>query len=286
MNIMNYATQQVVTVNPGDSIDEAIVLMEEHGFHHLVVRSEGQVCGMLSDRDVLISTGWMLAVERGLPQGQQRSPVGPAKVEQIMSRPVVCLSNRHTAREAAIRFVQDKHGALPVEQDGHLVGIVTETDLLKALADAATPGNPAGEFLAMNVGALMRQEVVTATPQTTIVDIIRSFQQHHIRHVPVTVDQRLVGLISDRDVRRALGWVHVRDIRAAEKGESFAGLHLAREIMQAHPHTIVPDASLYQALNFMLSHQIRALPVVQGERLVGIVTESDYVRAIADRELL
>src|ERR1041384_4487516 len=96
MRITNYATEPVVTVAPTDSIDRAIELMEDHGFHHLVVTDANQVCGILSDRDILISTGWMLRVDGPVPAGGRDDDgpaiVGPTRVDQIMTRSVATIS--------------------------------------------------------------------------------------------------------------------------------------------------------------------------------------------------
>ena len=97
MNVMNYATLDVVTIAPSASIDRGISLMEEHGIHHLVVVQDGRVIGMVSDRDILISTGWMLSVERRtVAVGTEKGHViGPKMwTRSCPGQPYACLGSR------------------------------------------------------------------------------------------------------------------------------------------------------------------------------------------------
>ena len=55
----------------------------------------------------------------------------------------------------------------------------------------------------MHVGVMMQKQVITATPDMTLADVQRLMREHHIRHVPVVSGKRLVGIITDRDLREA-----------------------------------------------------------------------------------
>jgi len=286
MNIMNFATRNVVSVLPDDSIDKAICLMEERGFRHLPVQVDGRVVGMVSDRDILLSTGWALEVERQAPDVLGQRVVGPTRIEQIMSRPAVSLSSASTAGEAARLMLERKIGALPVVQGGRTVGIVTETDLLHWLEELASGGSPAARFLDCPVRELMRVQVVTVRPEQPLSDVIDVFRRYRVRHVPVAVNDRLVGILSDRDVRRVLGWasVHMGEVDAA--GREVERPRAAGQVMQREVRTASPADTLREALHLMLRQHIHALPVVENERLVGILTQTDFIKAIARQELL
>ncbi|MBL8877645.1 MAG: CBS domain-containing protein [Phycisphaerales bacterium] len=286
MNIMNFVTRQVSTLSPADPIDRAIALMEENGIHHIAVKCDDRLVGMVSDRDVLVSTGWMLVCERQVSDALGVGVVGPTRVEQIMSRPVISLSNADSARDAATAMTIRKIGAIPVLSDGRLVGIVTDTDLVRWLRELATTNTAADRVLSSPVSTRMRTMVVSAAPDDPLSDIVDTFRSCRFRHVPVTVDQRLVGVISDRDVRRALGWTTVRSMQAARSGESIDAPRRAADIMQTNVITATSKMSLRDALASMIYHQVHSLPVVDGMQLKGIITVTDYVKAIAREELL
>lgn len=287
MRIMNYATRQVVTVRPRDSIDRAISLMEEHGFHHLVVEENGRVVGMVSDRDILISTGWMLSVERRVGEDRPTQTVGPTRIHQIMSHPVWSVTAQTSAREAAMQMLDHHIGALPVLQESHLVGILTETDLLKWLDLLCESDNAARRLLARPVSELMQVRVVTVVPRSPLAHVVDLFRKRHVRHVVVAVERAVLGVVSDRDVRRALGWASVQDQISDERHE--IGTNEPRsvaEVMSGNVVTVGPETTLQDALRLMLRNNIHSLVVTRDDRLEGIITQTDFVKAIAREEVL
>jgi CBS domain-containing protein len=288
MKVLNYATPDVLRVEPSDSIDRAIQLMEDRGIHHLVVTDGGRAVGMISDRDILVSTGWMFAFER---RGGSRAAgvSGPTRVEQIMSRPIVALSPAGSAGDAAAAMIEHKIGAVPIMREGELHGIVTETDLLRWLDELAFGDNEADQLLAGEVRDLMPARLISVGPDVPLEEVIDIFRRFHVRHVPVATTARtLVGMISDRDVRRALGWASVRDSQAQAAGRlpEAQAPETAADVMHSDVRTIEQGARLRAALRRMLELRVHALPVVDGDRLVGIVTMTDFIRLIAREELL
>lgn len=117
--------------------------------------------------------------------------------------------------------------------------------------------------------------------QLTLADDV--MQAARIRHLPVLDEEGvLCGIVSQRDLfRGALA-------RALGYGESaqkkLLGTLVVKEVMTTEVVTIGPDATLGAAARAMLHHKIGALPVVDGERLLGILTESDFVALFARQE--
>lgn len=288
MNVTNYCTSKVLTVTPRDSIDKAITLMEDHGVHHLVVTVDGRLAGMLSDRDILISTGWMLEVERRTDRDRRESVVGPTRVGQIMARSLAGLDNTAGAAEAATLMVTLKIGALPIVRDQCIVGILTESDLVGWLCALSVPGTKIDNFLQSGVRKYMCAPVISARPDTPLADVVSLFRRHRIRHIPVMVNHSLKGIISDRDVRRLLGWSTVEDMKAQAQGRlpESEPPDIVSAVMQTEVLTIHDQATVRDAARRMTDHRIHALPVVADRKAVGIITQSDLVRAIAVEELL
>lgn len=287
MNVMNYATTDVLTIPANESIDRAISLMEERELRHLVVATGGRAVGMLSDRDILISTGWMLSVERGGGMGGA-GPVGPTRVEQIMSRSLVSLTRDAGARDAAGLMIEKKIDAVAIMGDGRLAGIITERDLLRWLAELSGTGTPADELLGRPVSELMHTRLHRVTPESPLEDVVDIFRRYRVRHVPVAVGKSLVGIVSDRDVRRALAWSSLRDARAEAKGRAIRSPFPARasDIMQTDVRTVPIDAQVRKAVALMLERRIHSLPVLDADGLAGIITQTDIIAVIARDEAL
>jgi len=97
--------------------------------------------------------------------------------------------------ELLAALAQHRVGALVVSDDGERVaGIVSERDVVRSLAERGP------DLLAEPVAAVMTTDVVTCTPGTTVEQLMVMMTSRRIRHVPVVVDERLVGIVSIGDV--------------------------------------------------------------------------------------
>ena len=116
----------------------------------------------------------------------------------------------------------------------------------------------------------MTRDPVTVRPGTTVQKVADLFESNRIRHLPVVDEnERLVGIVTDRDVRSATGY----DTKDA--------LHLkAEDIMTADPMTIPGNAPLEDALTLLSSRRFGALPVVKAGLLVGIISRHDMLVAM------
>ncbi len=128
-------------------------------------------------------------------------------------------------------------------------------------------------------GRLNVRDVMTPAPtciaaSTSLLDVVRMFQAKEFRHLIVADRQnRLLGLVSDRDVLRAIGPGKYAD------QERLAAISAA-EIMSSDLITASPETSLISVADEMLGHGISCLPVVADDELVGILTDTDLVAAL------
>ena len=120
----------------------------------------------------------------------------------------------------------------------------------------------------------MTRDIIVATPGLAIADAWRTLQRENIRHLPVTRSGRLVGILSDRDLLRA--------------GDLLASKELAfwdqtvAEVMTTKPVVCAPRTSIAEAARIMTTEKIDALPVVSGDKLVGLITSTDLLLLLVD----
>ena len=101
----------------------------------------------------------------------------------------------------------------------------------------------------------------------------------HVRHMPVVRGGKLVGVVSERDLLRASLSV-LSEHRGAERRAFLHVVEIAR-VMSAPPIVIGPDATIDEAARVMAEKKIGCLPVVENDHLLGMVTETDVLRAVA-----
>jgi CBS domain-containing protein len=197
-------------------------------------------------------------------------------VEQIMRAPVICVEEHERGPTAARRMIEQHIGALPVLERGRLVGLVTETDLVAAFRDLCRDPAHADE-LDRPVEEIMHSLVVTMEPEESLDEAIKRCQDWRIRHVPVMQDEELIGMVSDRDIRLALGRALVADALASRKGGQPSAPPRVSQIMSRDVVTIDPKETLSRAVTRMLEHRVSALPVQLDGMLMGIVTRTDIL---------
>lgn len=120
---------------------------------------------------------------------------------------------------------------------------------------------------------VMTANPVTVTPSTSLAKASRLMQEHRFRHLPVVTEQgRLVGLLTQTDVLAAT------DSVLRESDSQMPVLNFpVEDIMVTNVKTVDENISVRQAALFIEKHRIGCLPVMRGEQLVGIITDTDFV---------
>ena len=129
----------------------------------------------------------------------------------------------------------------------------------------------------MLVRDLMTPDPITAVPDTPVFEARKLMMGKRIRHLLVVEDGRLVGMITDRDIRLNLP-SQATSLSIWEMNYLLARLTVGTTMTKG-VIVVSPDWDVAPAARLMLQHQIGALPVTEGEALVGIITETDFLRA-------
>lgn len=137
----------------------------------------------------------------------------------------------------------------------------------------------------MHVSEIMTRDLVTVSPDDSVEEAVKLLQRRGIRHLLVLEGNKLVGIVSDRDIKRTLDPRKTR-----KKIMGVGGLYflleplVVREIMTPNPVTIPPQTEIRQAAWIMVQRRFGALPVVDEGRVLGIVTETDVLCYFAELE--
>ncbi|HHE75268.1 MAG: CBS domain-containing protein [Deltaproteobacteria bacterium] len=135
----------------------------------------------------------------------------------------------------------------------------------------------------MFVSRSMTIKVVTIRPEATILEAQKMMATHQIRHLPVIDgEDRLIGVVTDRDVRSILPYDCYKDPGCTEEQEKVAGLKI-KDIMAVEPLTISPSDTIQDALLLIQEKRVGAFPVVDDTgKLKGIISVRDLLRAFTN----
>ena len=133
----------------------------------------------------------------------------------------------------------------------------------------------------MKVSELMSRNVVTIGPSDTCRDAVGRMHGARVRHLPV-VDTKgdLVGIVTDRDLRHHLFEARVLKEIGTIAVDTLLAAVLVRDVMSSPALSVWAGDELVDAARIMLEDKVGSLPVVEGGRVVGIITETDLLREI------
>jgi CBS domain-containing protein len=145
----------------------------------------------------------------------------------------------------------------------------------------------------MFVSDLMNTNVITVEPENTLADAARIMLAQHVSGLPVLDAGRLVGVITEGDLLRRVeidtapreaGWfkAFVMPSRLANDYVHTHGQHV-RDVMSSTPISVTPTTSLDEVADIMVTKHIKRLPVLADGKLVGVISRTDMLRALARR---
>lgn len=133
----------------------------------------------------------------------------------------------------------------------------------------------------MLVGEIMAKNTLVLSRNDSVHKAFLLLKDNKIRHLPVVERKKVVGIVTDRDIRHFI--VPRRDPRTKGKFNYQLRELTVEEVMTPDPITVTPDTNIEQVARLLLKHKIGGLPVIdEKQRLIGIVTEEDTLRVFVE----
>ena len=136
MRVSDLMSRIVISTSGTTPVLEARALMQKEQIRHLLVVGDGRLQGIVTDRDIRLN---MPSPATSLSVWELNHLLARLTVDKVMTRTVIAVDPDRDAREAARIMVDHKIGALPVLDGDRLLGIIIETDLLRAFVESAQP---------------------------------------------------------------------------------------------------------------------------------------------------
>ena len=272
--ILHVAKTSVVTMAPTTLVYDAIQMMAKEGFRRIPIADAGTkfLEGIVTATDIVnyLGGGEKFKIIQQRFGGNFFKAINEP-IRLIMTKSVVSVETSAKVGEAIRLMKENNVGGLPVVDEKNRVrGIITERDIAGLFAD---------KISGVRVAQLMSEKVITALPTTTIFEVAKTMTAQGFRRLPIISDNKVIGIITAMDIIRFFGSGEV--FKYLRSGTIMQVLNTpALEIATKEVVTIKPSADVGQAAKIMRSKNIGAIPVVENDRLVGIITERDFFKII------
>ena len=275
-DIMTIASKDVVTIPPTMSIMGAVKTMLGKGFRRIPIADAGtnRLKGIVTSQDIVdfLGGGQRHLIVKNKFKGNLLAAVN-GSISEIMEENVISLNEKDSLKDVLKTLIKENIGGLPItDSDNRVKAIVSERDFVFLLSGVIT-GKTVSEYMSKNI--------VTAPPDMTVEAAAKSMINNGFRRLPLVRDNVLVGIITASDILRFLG-----------SGDIFERLVTgnATVVFKVPVRTLInrdviftgSDIDLGEAAGTMLSKKVGSLPVLEYGELKGIITERDFVRAIAE----
>ncbi|MDO5832354.1 CBS domain-containing protein [Methanobrevibacter sp.] len=281
-DIMAIATKDVISIPPTKSIKETAKVMMEHEFRRLPITDpgSGKLLGIVTVMDILDFFGGgkkFNIIEKKYEDNFLAAINEP--VREIMTRDLITLSTKASIGETIETMMSHQLGAIPlVDADYNLAAIVTERDIALSLAGMAGKET---------VQDYMSAKVFTTTPGTPLEGACKIMVRNGLRRIPVIggeadiskAAKKLLGILTSTDVIRFLNAKELFDHLNSNLATDVLKTNIS-EIMVKEPITIPPTTTIGELCEIFSEKNIGGVPVVKDDRVVGIITERDVLRAV------
>lgn len=131
------------------------------------------------------------------------------------------------------------------------------------------------------VDSVMTKDVQTVNITNSLKEANDLFNQHHIRHIPVVSGDKLIGILSQTDILR-ISFGNTFGNEQEGSDDAIFDMLSINQVMKHGPETVGPEDTIKDAAEVFAKREFHALPVVEDEKLVGIVTTTDIINYFID----
>ncbi len=259
------STNNLNILQAEDTIYDGIILMADNNIRRIpIVNKEDTLIGIFTVHDIIRLLGGIEKYESLYQEENNDLDMILAKsVDHIAIHNPITLSGNHSVFDAVKTMVDNEIGGIPIVDGDKLIGIITERDILYL-----TP--LLKELSENNIPFVPQKDVITVTPDTTILGAITILAKEDIRRLPVVDKGRLIGIITTTDIIQA----NYTFANLFSEVLSFS----VKDIMIKNTYFITPKDAIDDAINLMCHWNIGSLLIMEGDELMGIITERDVLK--------
>ena len=277
--VLNQVIKKTIVVSPETTLLDARAILLRHKISRLIVARNDKPVGIMTEKDLVHAIYYLAG-----------KPLEAIRVSEFMSRDLITITEKQSLYDCARLMLSHKISSIIVlKKDGTLAGIITKTDLASIfLTQSSVP---------LPISKIMTKKIITVKPADSLLYVESVLVNNKISRVVVERKKMPVGIITHRDFIPAKMPLWVKQFADPKEVEEFTlGAHpheyksnqlsylltfIAVDIMTPNPIVVDAKEDVSTAALLMIRHGISGLPVVRNSLLVGIITKTDIVKAIA-----
>jgi CBS domain-containing protein len=259
-------SEDIITVDKDQNLSDALKLLRKHNVSRLPVTNNKELVGIISERDIAAKLG---------SAKYESMPASRLHISSVMVKDVITVPETMQLDEVARLMLENGIGSVPVmDEDDKMVGIVSKADFVTLAVGIA--------FDKITVKEIMTKELVVVSPTDRLVHARRQMMEAHVGRVPVVDEEDLKGMVTSKDLMRA--FIDFRKKVPEKYQKSQIKEVLVEDIMSSNPTVTTKDATISEVAKVMMDTGYNGLPVVEGDKIVGIITQTDILRLIEKLE--
>jgi len=257
MKVKEIMTTKIITVDKDDSLKLVLDLMKKYDITKIPVTEEKKFFGLVTDNVIAYKLGSIR--KRGITASRLHA-------SSVTEKEVAVIFPEENVKNILKSVGEPGPTMLPVVEKEKLIGVVTKADLLPLV----TSKN--------QLHSIMQKKVHTVNLDDRVVHARRIMITHNVARLPVLEEKKLVGIISDVEI--ALAFASLKKSFSLGRQKHRLDELLVKDVMRTPVVWSDPSMSISDAAQLMQKQNIGALPLLENDKLVGMVTRTDLLKTI------
>jgi len=258
MKVRDVMTKDVISVDKDVNLNHVLNLMKKHGITKIPVLENKKLIGMISDNTIAYKLGSLR---------KREISVSRLHASSVTEKDIENVSPDEDIRTILLKVGEPGPTMLNVVENNKLVGVVTKADLLSMVKSNK------------KVREIMQRKVHAIAPDDRVIHARRMMIDQNVARLPVVNKGKLVGMISDTEI--AFAFANIKRSFSLGKQKHHLDELLVKDAMKMPAVSASSNATASEAAILMLKHNVGALPIVDNDSIVGIVTRTDLLRTVS-----
>jgi CBS domain-containing protein len=258
MKVKDVMTKDIIAVDKDINLKHVLDLMKKHEITKLPVLEDKKLVGIITDNIIAYKLGSIR--KKGVPASRLHA-------SSVTDKNIECVHPETDIEKILEKVGEPGPTMLCVTENTNLLGVITKADLLPLVKSKK------------KVGEIANKNILTVSSDDRVVHARRIMVDENIARLPVLKDGKLVGMISDNEIAFAFASIK-RSFPLGRQKHQLEEL-LVEDVMKKPAIWTQPGVSVSEAASIMIKNNLGALPLIENEKIVGIVSRTDLLKTIS-----